>query len=157
MCKCQTGFRARGDRCEDIDECGSRTHKCNANADCANVFYNDEFEGYLCKCHNGWMSIGTGRGPFGCIDVDECALKLHECHFVPPKNGIHIKSSMCTNTMGSYKCACTDGWQGNGRTCDNIDECRVANIDCHFNAECEDKVEFLTSFSHLKITKLKSP
>ena len=99
--------------------------------------------GYLCQCHIGWMSIGTGRGPFGCVDVDECTLKLHSCHTIPvSKNGFPVISSICTNTMGSYKCACTDGWQGNGRVCDNIDECRVANIDCHFNAKCVDKEGF---------------
>ena len=99
--------------------------------------------GYLCQCRIGWMSIGTGRGPFGCVDVDECTLKLHSCHTIPvSKNGFPVISSICTNTMGSYKCACTDGWQGNGRVCDNIDECRVANIDCHFNAKCVDKEGF---------------
>ena len=89
------------------------------------------------------MDIGTARGPYGCIDVDECALKLHKCH-KPPRTGLgyDVISSSCTNTIGSYKCACKDGWQGNGRDCENIDECRVANIDCHFNAKCVDKDGF---------------
>ena len=158
VCLCQTGFRARGDLCEDIDECAVRTHKCNANADCLNKVYDPinegkgyihllgilkSLKGYLCTCHNGWMSIGTGRGPYGCVDVDECTLKLHECHSIPKStHGFIVISSSCTNTMGSYKCACTDGWQGNGRVCENIDECRVANIDCHFNAKCVDKDGF---------------
>ena len=45
VCLCQTGFRARGDLCEDIDECAVRTHKCNANADCLNKVYDPVNEG----------------------------------------------------------------------------------------------------------------
>ena len=45
VCLCQTGFRARGDLCEDIDECAVRTHKCNANADCLNKVYDPINEG----------------------------------------------------------------------------------------------------------------
>ena len=47
VCLCQTGFRARGDLCEDIDECAARSHKCNSNADCVNVLYEPTYEGKL--------------------------------------------------------------------------------------------------------------
>jgi hypothetical protein len=35
-------------------------------------------------------------------DVDECELKLHNCH----------KTALCTNTIGSYECTCPDGFNG---------------------------------------------
>ena len=50
--------------------------------------------------------------------------------------------STCTNTMGSYKCACKPGFNGNGRQCSQIDECKTARVDCHFDANCVDKIGF---------------
>ena len=43
-------------------------------------------------------------------DLDECVGNNHDCS----KNGI------CTNTHGSYKCHCTSGYSGDGRSCAGI-------------------------------------
>ena len=36
----------------------------------------------------------------------------------------------CTDTEGSYTCDCPDGYIGDGRDCDNIDECQTGSHDC---------------------------
>uniref|UniRef100_A0A8C0QRS7 Signal peptide, CUB and EGF-like domain-containing protein 2 n=1 Tax=Canis lupus familiaris TaxID=9615 RepID=A0A8C0QRS7_CANLF len=46
-------------------------------------------------------------------DVDECAQGLDDCH----------TNAICQNTLTSYKCSCKPGYQGEGRQCEDIDEC----------------------------------
>ena len=48
----------------------------------------------------------------GCRDVDECALGIDNCHI----------RATCTNTPGSFTCACIDGWVGDGVTCNRLCE-----------------------------------
>lgn len=56
-----------------------------------------------------------------CINIDEClSSKLNECY----------NEGICTDTEGSYTCDCPDGYIGDGRDCDDIDECRSGSHDC---------------------------
>ena len=41
------------------------------------------------------------------VDIDECVEGLHSCHV----------NANCTNTLGSYLCACLNGHIGNGNMC----------------------------------------
>jgi len=41
------------------------------------------------------------------IDINECTLGTHNCH----------PQATCTNTIGSYTCACDIGYFGDGFTC----------------------------------------
>ncbi|XP_032977801.1 signal peptide, CUB and EGF-like domain-containing protein 2 isoform X6 [Rhinolophus ferrumequinum] len=54
-----------------------------------------------------------GRAPGPPEDVDECARGLDDCH----------TNALCQNTVPSYKCSCKPGYQGEGRQCEDIDEC----------------------------------
>ncbi|XP_036906007.1 signal peptide, CUB and EGF-like domain-containing protein 2 isoform X4 [Sturnira hondurensis] len=54
-----------------------------------------------------------GRAPGPPEDVDECAQGLDDCH----------TNALCQNTLTSYKCSCKPGYQGEGRQCEDIDEC----------------------------------
>ncbi|XP_059704855.1 signal peptide, CUB and EGF-like domain-containing protein 2 isoform X2 [Haemorhous mexicanus] len=54
-------------------------------------------------------------------DVDECALGLDDCH----------PDAICQNTPKLYKCMCKMGYTGEGRKCEDIDEC-----DNDFNGGC---------------------
>ena len=40
-------------------------------------------------------------------DVDECSDKIHVCDV----------NAKCTNTSGSHNCTCTDGYIGDGKSC----------------------------------------
>ena len=40
-------------------------------------------------------------------DIDECLEELHSCH----------ANATCTNTVGSFTCACLNGYNGNGNFC----------------------------------------
>ena len=42
------------------------------------------------------------------LDVDECLNNLDNCA---------VGIATCTNTQGSYTCACNTGYAGNGRQC----------------------------------------
>uniref|UniRef100_A0A8C4PGX1 Signal peptide, CUB and EGF-like domain-containing protein 2 n=1 Tax=Equus asinus asinus TaxID=83772 RepID=A0A8C4PGX1_EQUAS len=42
-----------------------------------------------------------------------CAQGLDDCH----------TNALCQNTLTSYKCSCKPGYQGEGRQCEDIDEC----------------------------------
>ncbi|XP_078240047.1 signal peptide, CUB and EGF-like domain-containing protein 2 isoform X2 [Pogona vitticeps] len=54
-------------------------------------------------------------------DVDECAEGSDDCH----------ADAICQNTPKSYKCMCKPGYSGEGKTCEDIDEC-----DNDFNGGC---------------------
>uniref|UniRef100_A0A8C9CJ65 Signal peptide, CUB and EGF-like domain-containing protein 2 n=1 Tax=Phocoena sinus TaxID=42100 RepID=A0A8C9CJ65_PHOSS len=56
---------------------------------------------------------GWGRAAGPPEDVDECAQGLDDCH----------TNALCQNTPTSYKCSCRPGYQGEGRQCEDIDEC----------------------------------
>lgn len=42
----------------------------------------------------------------------------------------------CTDTADGPVCDCNDGWEGDGTTCDDVDECAIDNGGCDDNATC---------------------
>ena len=54
----------------------------------------------------------------------------HDCHHY----------ATCTNTPGSFSCACDLGYDGDGVSCDDIDECVLNTDNCHDNATCTNTV-----------------
>ncbi|MCP4482167.1 MAG: hypothetical protein GY817_05155 [bacterium] len=44
---------------------------------------------------------------FFSLDNDECSLNTHDCD----------SNAACTNTAGSFTCACNTGYTGNGTSC----------------------------------------
>ncbi|WP_437686100.1 FG-GAP-like repeat-containing protein [Sorangium sp. So ce176] len=63
-----------------------------------------------------------------CTDVNECALGTDNCD----------ANAACTDTPGSFTCACNAGYEGDGVTCTDIDECALGTDDCDTNATCTD-------------------
>lgn len=59
--------------------------------------------------HNTSLVMNETKWSYAtCPDVDECALGLAHCH----------ADAECTNTHGSYKCNCKQGFLGDGiHTC----------------------------------------
>ena len=74
-------------------------------------------------CQTGF----TGNGK-NCTNIDECAENSDDCH----------SNATCTDTEGSFTCACNVGYTGNETNCFNIDECITATHNCAFNATCTD-------------------
>ncbi|XP_064386667.1 sushi, von Willebrand factor type A, EGF and pentraxin domain-containing protein 1-like [Halichondria panicea] len=86
---------------------------------------------------DGSSSVGQWNGTAAfCLDINECSEDTDGCD--------HI----CTNTPGSYNCACNSGYRlaADKRRCDDIDECSTgpnncdqvcANTEGSFTCACE--------------------
>ncbi|XP_072041696.1 uncharacterized protein [Amphiura filiformis] len=59
-------------------------------------------------------------------DVNECTNGEHNCH----------DDATCTNTMGSFSCACIRGYSGDGTVCNEVNECTDVEHNCHDDATC---------------------
>jgi alpha-tubulin suppressor-like RCC1 family protein len=141
-CACPPGFTGDGLKCMDVDECKLGTATCaQMNASCTNTPGS-----YVCACNPGWadspVANATDPAKAGrvCVDIDECKLGTATCD----KRNM---SSVCTNTAGSYTCACSMGWMEMnaadatdpakaGRTCVDVDECATHVTVCDPNAVC---------------------
>lgn len=100
-------------------------HNCNQNALCQN-----NIGSFSCVCNTGYIGIGTkcsGRKKsfspnhdvgtvtfmYFCLsimiaDANECILNTtNNCS----------NNSICTNTLGSFSCACKTGYTGSGVQC----------------------------------------
>ncbi|KAH6837555.1 hypothetical protein C2S53_009862 [Perilla frutescens var. hirtella] len=76
-------------------------YACKANSEC--IDSDTGLNGYRCKCNSGFE--GSPYLDPGCTDIDECLdLSLNDC-----------LESHCTNTLGSYMCACPKGQFGDGQ------------------------------------------
>jgi hypothetical protein len=102
------GYTSGEADCIDNNECELGENDCNEYALCTNVPYSFE-----CSCEDGWE--GDGVGPFGCSDVDECAVSS-PCNLL----------ASCSNLPGSFECTCAVGYTGSGigsAECIDINEC----------------------------------
>ena len=66
----------------------------------------------------------------GCVDIDECTVGTDNCS----------ADATCTNTAGSFSCACNGGYSGDGVTCTDIDECADGTANCNGNKVCVNTV-----------------
>jgi len=129
-CSCGAGFTLAtdGHGCADIDECGA------GNGGCAQVCTNTAGS-FTCSCRAGFSGDGAT-----CTDIDECATGNGGC------------SNICTNSDGGFACscapdqglasdgatcvACGPGYQGNGSTCADVDECALGTATCGEGSTC---------------------
>lgn len=107
----------------DINECQDGTDDCIETAAC-----NNNAGSFSCSCLPGYEGNGfvcTGIQSylyhFTCvliiiIDINECTTGGHNCS----------TRATCTNTAGSFSCACNPGYEGNGVNCSG-------NINSNFN------------------------
>ncbi|CAH3190226.1 unnamed protein product, partial [Porites evermanni] len=144
-CTCSPGYTGNGTLCADINECNSNVHNCDVNAFCNNTegSYNCTCSpgfngnGTLCtvdRCQLNFClrSSCSHQSVSRCLepvmknspfdfdllretfliwnhtDMDECSGGNHTCD---------RDRATCTNTIGSYKCACKDGYDRDGETC----------------------------------------
>ncbi|XP_003473417.1 nidogen-1 [Cavia porcellus] len=123
-CECSIGFRGDGRTCYDIDECSEQPSVCGSQAICNNLPGT-----FRCECSEGYRFSDQGK----CVaiveqrPIDYCATGLHDCD-IPQR-------ATCIYTGGSsYTCSCLPGFSGDGRACQDVDECQLSR--CHPDAFC---------------------
>lgn len=122
-CQCAVGFNGDGRTCYDIDECREDPTICGSHAIC-----NNQPGTFRCECEEGYQFSSDGQN---CIDatqpVDACEEGTHTCD-IPER-------AQCSYTGGSsFICSCLPGFIGDGRVCQDIDECQPGR--CHGDAVC---------------------
>ncbi len=125
-CTCNAGYVDNGTTCVDVDECAIDPTRCGPGV-CVNAAPPFPPASWECACDMGYASTG-GSTPV-CLDIDECAM---------PTVSLCAAEATCTNTPGSFSCVCNAGFTGDGRNCQDIDECATGAHMCDVNAACEN-------------------
>ncbi|XP_067018681.1 adhesion G protein-coupled receptor E2-like isoform X4 [Acropora muricata] len=147
-CSCTNGYRLStdGKNCSDVDEC------LRGNGGCSQLCLNS-LGGHNCSCFPGYrMSFDDEETPWcnsSCIANKSCPKNCPDenCEDINECENGHACAQECTNTNGSYRCSCFDGFtmSDDGQSCIDIDECqmseimgctRCVNLPGHFNCAC---------------------
>ena len=93
-------------RCEEINECEEGTHDCHLHADCTNT------EGsFTCDCKQGKSKISS-----------------------------RLKHKLCDTNLShlffTFIWTLLKGFEGDGKSCLDIIECKTGDHECDLNADC---------------------
>jgi hypothetical protein len=132
-CACNTGYT--GANCdEDIDECagGFVAGYSNPGSTCHDCVLGED--GYCADNLDGWTvdycdACADGTGTSYC-SANACNT---ECLMPVACSGANAS---CTNSVGSYDCACDTGYADTGNGCEDVDECTDGTDDCGANETC---------------------
>ncbi|XP_065193431.1 uncharacterized protein LOC135824632 [Sycon ciliatum] len=101
---------------------------CSDTGDCV---YSPELQTTRCQCPFGL------RGNQCEADIDECANRsLNEC--------ARKEVAICHNIHASYVCECKEGYEGNGRLCEDVNECMDNTPACAEHADCNNTIGSFT-------------
>ncbi|XP_004413887.1 PREDICTED: nidogen-1 [Odobenus rosmarus divergens] len=125
-CECSIGFRGDGRTCSDIDECSEQPSVCGSHAIC-----NNHPGTFRCECVEGYQFSEEGK----CVAIADqrpinyCTTGLHDCDIPQRAQCIYMGGA-------SYTCSCLPGFSGDGRACQDVDECQSSR--CHPDAFCHN-------------------
>ena len=89
--------------------CGDGTLNANEACDDSNTMAGDGCDS-ACKIESGWTCQNPGAA---CVDIDECTAEPPPCD----------TNATCTNSPGTFTCACNEGWKGDGTVCKDAEAC----------------------------------
>ena len=126
QCSCSPEYY--GDHCENrYDDCTSDT--CGDHGFCIDkVRTSPGQKKYECRCEHGY-ELSSGSNPT-CVDINEC------------QNNPCYANVGCINYDGGFDCkACPTGMTGNGKYCEDINECLINNGGCSTTpkVQCRNK------------------
>lgn len=73
------------------------------------------------------MTAGAGGDPYA---KDECQQGAADCD----------ENATCSDTSSYYRCVCKPGFEGDGKSCSDIDECALGTHDCSPWADCTNTI-----------------
>lgn len=157
-CKCKPGFVGDGKSCGDVNECSQNNGGCSALASCTNTQGSFECaclpgyagDGVTCKdvdeCQTG---LGTCGGVGQCVNTEGSWKCLCDYPYKVGTDGQScVKSDLCAfanacspyascKMLGETKvCTCKPGFQGDGLTCGDANECADGSSGCSPDAAC---------------------
>jgi len=104
-CECMDGYFGTGEvgDCEEVNDCALNP--------CEHGSCSDIGKSYACTCDAGWDDKHCDHDKNECIMTQSSA--DHNCDV----------AGRCVNTPGSFYCRCVSGFQGDGYTCTDLDDC----------------------------------
>ncbi|XP_072017956.1 uncharacterized protein [Amphiura filiformis] len=130
---CPQGYEGDGEVCRNINECQRGIDNCHRYANCI-----DNPGSFTCECSNGYA--GDGRT---CIRLDgrSCAdrpcFPNVVCQDVPLRRILSSPDWQSLRIIKLYQCGeCPEGYEGDGETCSDANECLTGEHNCHRDARC---------------------
>ncbi|CAB3986665.1 fibrillin-2-like isoform X48, partial [Paramuricea clavata] len=117
-CQCKQGYTGDGRTCNDINECDDVGREMEEVA-------RQNIDEYINECDD----VGREMEEVARQNIDECASSQN--------NDCHDVNGLCVNNDGGYTCQCKQGYTGDGRTCNDVNECDDVH-GCHAEATCQN-------------------
>eukprot|EP00933_Yihiella_yeosuensis_P060247 TRINITY_DN6253_c4_g1_i1.p1 TRINITY_DN6253_c4_g1~~TRINITY_DN6253_c4_g1_i1.p1 ORF type:complete len:1111 (+),score=158.47 TRINITY_DN6253_c4_g1_i1:93-3425(+) len=143
QCKCGTGYSGTLPVCNNLNECTAGTHTCNGMG--LGVGCIDTVGSFRCGCLAGYTNltqINTSQ-KLQCSNINECNTTTtghqHNCS----------TNSQCSDTVGSFLCACKVGYFANATSadptaCTDMDECATNRCAALEGTTCKNTVGSFT-------------
>jgi hypothetical protein len=125
--------------CYDVDECATGAKTCT---DKPNEVCKNTVGLATCVCADGWtVDTDIPKVNQTCtVDVNECGETADDGKDVANNQGPCMDNAKCSNTAGSYTCACSKGWKlsDDKTACNNVNECDNGFVCSKPNSQCVD-------------------